>query len=466
MGVRAAVRVPEFRSLLLSYAVNRTGDQLGIFALAIVVFDRTGSALATAVLFLATQFAPGLLGPLVVARIDSNQLGRLLARIYAAETALFAVLAAIAPHGPVAAVVAVAFVDATLAFTARVLTRSGAASTLAERDLIAEGKAAFNMVFAFAMAAGPALAAVLVDAAGAREALALDSASFLVAALIMFSARRRLITGAEAEPDPGSAWNRLRAGFRYLGGHRALRGLVVAQGLALVFFYFPIPIIVVFAKQSLHAGVGGYGAILTSWGVGVIAGSLVQARIARRAGSTSILASSGAVGIGYLGTGAAPTLAVACAASVIGGIGNGTQWAAVETVLHRLVAERFRARVAATLETLAAIAPGVGILAGGALAASWSPRASYYLGGAGVCVLIAVSLLTGRLFAAAPEDTPAPAGAESEAAVLDSTLSALEPAEALSESLDADANATISEHDNGARRFQNAADTPRSSQLS
>lgn len=75
---------------------------------------------------------------------------------------------------------------------------------------------------------------------------------------------------------------------------------------------------------------------------------------------------------GYLGTAAAPTLAVACAASVIGGVGNGTQWASVETAVHELVEDRFRARVAAVLEALAAIAPGVGIALGGALTASLS----------------------------------------------------------------------------------------------
>jgi Transmembrane secretion effector len=413
VGVWAAFNVRNFRALLLSYAINRAGDELGVFALAIVVYDRTGSALATAALFLATQFGPGLLGPLVVARVDHMRLGRVLPAIYLAETALFAVLAAIAAHGPVALVIALAFVDATLAFTARVLTRAGAASTLADRDLIAEGKAAFNVVFAIALSAGPALAGVLVVTGGASTALAIDSGSFLLAALIV--AAERGLRSAVAESDEGgSAWARVGAGLRYLRGHPALRGLIAAEGIAFVFFYFPIPVIVVFAKQTLHAGVGGYGAILATWGVGVVLGSLLLARMARRAGPTMILASTGAVAVGYLGTAASPSLAVACCASVVGGIGNGTQWAAVETVVHRLVAEAFRARVAATLETLMAIAPGFGIIGGGALAAAWSPRAAYYIAGAGACALIVGSLVSHEaLFgaaAASPRRARAPAG--------------------------------------------------------
>jgi predicted MFS family arabinose efflux permease len=396
------MRVADFRALLLSFAVNRTGDQVGIFALAIVVYERTGSPLATAVLFLATEFGPGLLGPLLVARADHVPLGRVLPAIYAIETVLFAVLAVLAPHGAVAIVIVVAFVDATLAFTARVLTRSGAASTLVDHGLIAEGKAAFNVVFAVATTGGPALAAALVATGGARTALALDSASFLLAAIVLLIARGLGRSASEPEAERGSAWSRVRDGFRYVAGEPALRGLIAAEGLAFVFFYFAVPVTVVYAERTLHAGAAGYAAISVAWGAGIVLGSLLQARIARRTGSAMIVASTLAVALGYLGTAAAPSLAVACAVSVVGGIGNGTQWAAVETVVHRIVAESFRARVAATLETLMAIAPGFGIFAGGALATAWSPRAAYAVAGGGLCVLLAASVLGGhKLFAAA-----------------------------------------------------------------
>src|SRR6476661_6811092 len=46
-----------------------------------------------------------------------------------------------------------------------------------------------------------------------------------------------------------------------------------------------------------------------------------------------------AVGVGYLGLAAAPTLAVACAASVVGGAGNGVQWVAVVSAVQELTIE-------------------------------------------------------------------------------------------------------------------------------
>ena len=136
-----------------------------------------------------------------------------------------------------------------------------------------------------------------------------------------------------------------------------------------------------------------------SWGVGIAIGSAIQVRMARRAGASMILLSTGAVAAAYLGTAAATTLALACAASVIGGIGNGTQWASVETALHRLVDEAFRARTAAVLEALAAIAPGAGILLGGALTAMFSPRAAYVVAGLGLMVLVIAARLSGASIA-------------------------------------------------------------------
>ena len=178
-------------------------------------------------------------------------------------------------------------------------------------------------------------------------------------------------------------------------GHPTLRALIVGEGLAFVFFYLVVPVTVVYAERSLHAGAGGYAAMLASWGVGIAIGSAIQVRLARRVGPTMILLSTGAVAAGYLGTAVAPTLAVACAASVIGGIGNGTQWASVETALHQLVDEAFRTRTAAVLEALAAIAPGVGIVLGGMLTALFSPRAAYLVAGLGLLVLVAVGRLVG-----------------------------------------------------------------------
>ena len=46
-GLRASLRIEEFRALLVSYVINRAGDFVGSIALALIVLGSTGSVLAT-----------------------------------------------------------------------------------------------------------------------------------------------------------------------------------------------------------------------------------------------------------------------------------------------------------------------------------------------------------------------------------------------------------------------------------
>jgi hypothetical protein len=402
-GLRAALRVREFGALLISYVINQAGDVVGALALAVAVFDATRSALATAVLFLATQFLPGLIGPLLVSRVDRLAPGRLLPVLYLTEGGLFLLLALTVGHLAVAPIVALAFLDATLAFIARTVTRTAAASILIPHGLMPEGKAAFNVGLAVATIAGPGIAGAAIASLGVPTALATDAVSFLLAAaLLARSGRLRVAAGAgDAGLSPGG---RLRESLRYITRQATLRALIVGEGLAFVFFYLVVPVTVVYSTRSLHAGAGGYAALLGAWGVGIAVGSAAQVRLARGIGTPMILLSTLAVAAGYIGTAAAPTLLLACAASVVGGVGNGTQWASVETAVHQLVEEQFRARVAAVLEALACMAPGVGILLGGALAALLSPRAAYAVAGVGLVALVALGSLS-RLSLAVPVAT-------------------------------------------------------------
>ena len=408
-GIRKTLRIAEFRALLISYVINRAGDVFGALALAIVVLSTTRSAIATAVLFLATQFLPGLVGPFLVARVGGIPPGRILPACYLVEACLFLALAAISRHAGATLIVALAFLDGTLAFAARSVTRATTASTLMPRDLMPEGKAAFNLALAAATVAGPVLGGALLAVLGPATALAADGFSFLLAALLILCTPG-LRVRKESDPTRKPQRRRTRASLRYVAGHRALRVLIFGEGIAFIFFYLVVPVTVVYATRSLHAGPAGYAAILASWGVGAVIGSTLHVRLARRVGHATILISTAAVALGYLGTALAPTLLLACAWSVLGGVGNGTQWASVETAVHQLVDEHFRLRVAAMLESMAALAPGVGIILGGALTVLFSPRAAYLAAGLGLVALIAAATVSRALTPKSTADAAAGLG--------------------------------------------------------
>ena len=404
------LRLPAFRRLALARFVDELGDWLGEIALAVLVFDRTGSPMAVAALFLALQFAPALVTPPLVARLESLHTRVSLPALSAVQAAAFAGLALLSTDFSLPPVIALALLAGALSVTGRALTRAAAATVLTPQGLLREGNALLNIGFTAGAAAGPALAGVVVTTAGPRTALFADAASFGAVALLLATASSL----PRAKPAAAAWTTRLRMGLSYVRSHRQLRLLLAAQAFAFVSFAIVIPIEVVFAKRTLDAGNAGYGALLASWGAGMVVGGLAFAVLRRTPLRILLVASTLAIGCAYRATGAAPTLLAACIASAVGGAGNGIQWVALITAVQQLTGADYQARVISLLESLAAAMPGVGFVIGGAVAAIFNPRTSYAVAGAGVLAVLAVAsvaLSRARWRGEPMEDLGATAGA-------------------------------------------------------
>jgi MFS family permease len=89
-----------------------------------------------------------------------------------------------------------------------------------------------------------------------------------------------------------------------------------------------------------------------------------------------------AVAGAYFGMAIAPSLAVACGFSLLGGVGNGVQWVAVMTAVQERVPEALQVRVVGLLDAGAQLAPGLGFALGSILTALLSARATYAIAGA------------------------------------------------------------------------------------
>jgi MFS family permease len=399
-GSRANVlRSATFRGIAGAYAINELGNWIADVALAILVFDRTGNALATAALFLALRALPALLGPLLTARTETLPLARSLPLLHLGEALLFLSLAWLASHFSLAAVLVLGALDGVLATAAKALTRAGTATLLPTERLLRRGNAILNMGFSAAGAIGPALAGAIVAALGVGPALLVDAATFVLVAVILFAA-----WDVRLETQPHAAWRgRLRAGLAQAWSHPGLRGPLAAQALALVFFTAAVPVEVVYAKQTLHAGDTGYGALLAAWGIGMILGSVAFAAASRVRVVSLVALSTACVAAGYVGLAVAPGLALACVFSAVGGAGNGAQWIAVVTAVQHAISRQMQTTVMALLESINQFMPAIGFLLGGVVATLASPRAVYAVAGAGiVLVLLACWVSLSRVGRTAP----------------------------------------------------------------
>jgi len=381
------LHISTFRRLTLVRLVDELGDWLGEVALAVLVFDRTGSPMATAALFLAMQFVPALTTPPLVARLEAFPSRISLTALNVVQAAVFAVLALLSVHFWLPAIIVLAAVGGGLAISGRAISRAAAAAVVTPHGMLREGNALLNIGFTAGAAAGPAVAGLVVAGAGPRTALFADAVSFgLVAILLATTSGLPDVRGHVA------SWlARLGEGLAYVKERPQLRLLLAAQTVAVVFFMIVIPIEVVFAKRTLDAGDAGYGYLLASWGAGMLAGSFIFAALRRVSLRWLLPISTLAIGGAYLLIGAAPTLAFACIVSAVGGAGNGVQWVGVMTAVQQLTRLEYQARVVSLLESLAKAAPALGFVIGGAAAALFNPRVSYVLAGTGVLVVLVIA---------------------------------------------------------------------------
>jgi hypothetical protein len=396
-----------FRHLAATYWVNEFGNWVGEIALTILVYSRTGSALGTAALFLAMRFAPAVLAPLLTTRIETVTPRVALAGLYALEAAFFAGLVVVTHHFSLGMILVLVGLDGTLAITAKALTRSVVASELVKSGLLREGNAILNLGAMISTAGAPIVAALVVTWRGAGAALELDAITFLVSAVTIATA-----TGLRLESDhEGGFRGRLKAGASVLRTHTAVRRLLIGIAFAMGLCSVPVPIDVVFAKHTLHAGNSGYGFMLASWGVAMIAGGAAFARANETRLTTMLGVSTLLIAAGYVGIAVSPTLAWACAFSAVGGAGNGAAWIAAVTAVQERIPLTRQAAVMSVLEAINWLMPAVGFVIGGAVTVLYSPRVAYLVAGGGVVlVLIAFALrpIDGVRFAPVPEPEPEP----------------------------------------------------------
>ena len=83
------LRHPQFRALAVTYGLSEIVDWLTTVALAVLVYDATGSAVATTVLFVSSKFIPAFVAPALTARVDGIAPRRTLPVFFAIQAAAF-----------------------------------------------------------------------------------------------------------------------------------------------------------------------------------------------------------------------------------------------------------------------------------------------------------------------------------------------------------------------------------------
>ena len=159
---------------------------------------------------------------------------------------------------------------------------------LVPRPMIPAAAAMNSLNVNIARAVGPAVAGLIVAAAGPFAVFAVNAVSFVGVTLAVLTWRR--------PPDaPGTAEHlvpALRSGTRYVRSAPGVRRIMLRAAL----FVLPASglwaLLPVTASSSLHLGASGYGVLLAALGLGAVLGALVIRRL-RALGSDSALLAAG-----------------------------------------------------------------------------------------------------------------------------------------------------------------------------
>ncbi len=405
--MKRVLHIPGYQRLLVAYGLNELAWLVGTLALAVLVYRRTGSALGTTAFFLCSQVLPALLSPVLVSRVDQLASKVILPMLYAVEALLFAVLAWLAARFSLPAVLVLVVLDGSVAVVARSLARSATVEILRPVDLLHEGNALTNLVFSICFMAGPALGGIVVAAGGTVAALLVNCALFAGISVVLVTARGLPVAVAEPEPTK----RRLRTALAYVRSESRVRVMLILQFGGVAAFTMTVPVEVVLASHTLHAGAGGYGALMSSWGAGAVIGSAGYARWRRRPARMLMVLSAVAMGAGWGIMAAAPSIVIAAVGGAVGGIGNGGGLMASKTLLQEYTPQRWMAMVTSLNESISLGAPGVGIILGGALTALSGPRVA--LAVAASASLVYAAAASTLLRPARLGDPPEPPGARS-----------------------------------------------------
>jgi diguanylate cyclase (GGDEF)-like protein len=270
---RDVLAIKEFRALYIAQLLSIAGDQLARIAVAVLVFDRSGSPLLTGLSY-AVSYLPWIVGgPLLSGFADRSPRRRVMLVCDLLRTAVLLVMAV--PGLPLwtlitlVAVVALGeppFDSARSALIPDVVgegERYSVASTLA------------NSSVQLAVVVGFAGGGAVVGAVGARQALVIDGITFALSAWLT---KQFIRERPAANSMPGSFVRDLREGATVVFKNDRLRWLVTTTWLVLGVTVATESLAVPYAS-SHHSGSTTAGVLIACLPLGMMVGALVLGRI-------------------------------------------------------------------------------------------------------------------------------------------------------------------------------------------
>lgn len=381
---RSVLADREFRAVFGADAISLVGDQVARIAVAVLVLDRTGSALAAAATYACSYLSWLVGGPVLSALAD--RLPRRATMIVSdlARAALVGLL--VIPGVPTALVFLVLVVVGLLAPPAEA-ARSALLADMLEGDRYVAGNALIGTTGQLAQVGGFVLGGGLVALLGTHGALLVDAASFAASAALLLTVADRAV-GAQEEREPFRV--AIAGGLRVVVADRELTALLAWSTLVSAVTIAPEGLAVAIARDQ-GSGSLAAGVLTAAVPAGFVVGSWLLLRMPpdrrRRLFPWLALVSTVPLTFSPLVNGI-PALA---ALWLIAGLGTGLS-AVANSLFVQAVPRQFRGRAFGLASTSLMAVQGVVLLLSGVLA-EWASAQ----GAVSLLALVGLALLAGAM---------------------------------------------------------------------
>ena len=357
----------EFRAMYVAQALSVAGDQLARIAVAILVFNRSHSALLTGLTY-AISYLPWVVGGPLLAGYADRLPRRSVMVVCDLVRALLILFVAI-PGMPLAGLMLLVTLVSLMEPPFAAARASMLPDVVGEGDHYAQASTLANTTNNFGVVVGFAVGGAIVAGIGARPAILLDAATFLLSAFLVAS-RVRFRPAADA--GRRQIIPELRQGAQIVFGDAHLRWLVVVSWLIVGVDITTESIAVPYA--SGHGGGAVTAGLLTAaLPLGTVVGALGLARALRPAqGQRLMLPMALATPVVLALTAFDPPNAVAGLIWFVGGALSAVQVVANRVFVAAVVRE-FRGRAFGIAAAGISTAQGLGALISGAVAQRLSP---------------------------------------------------------------------------------------------
>lgn len=295
-----------FRLLWLGQAVSTFGDKFTEIAIPILIYSLTGSAMQLGLAFLVQTVATLMFGLYAGAMSDRwdrrrTMIGSDIVRAFFVWAILIVPLLSVSLEARVVLLYILSFGAAAVKQFFLPAKVAVIPDTVAESQLVSANsldQSTMTLVGFFGFAA----AGLLIEKTSAQTAFLVDGFTFMLSAGLI--GLMRLQTNRVSESEKSSVIAGIKSGFHHVKSLPILRGTAVLSLIAPLAVGATQALLLIFAKDVLHANALGFGLLEGTFGLGIAFGAFVLTKFGQEIPRGKLLA------IGVIGMGVGQILGV------------------------------------------------------------------------------------------------------------------------------------------------------------